>query len=147
MSTMSYHIPTQEDAALAVASSRSLSGSIGKSKSTSIRLDNSNEVLEVPATALRILVDILDTMAKGEAVSIIPVHKELTTQEAATILNVSRPYLVKLIESGEMPFHKVGTRRRILFKDLMDYKQKRDKESMALANELTAEAQELGMGY
>ncbi len=71
----------------------------------------------------------------------------LTTQEAATILNVSRPYLVKLIENGEIPFHKNGGRRKVLFKDLMEYKQKRDDASMVLLDELTAEAQAFDMGY
>lgn len=71
----------------------------------------------------------------------------LTTQEAANILNVSRPYLVKLIENGEIPFHKNGVRRKVLFKDLMEYKQKRDNASMVLLDELTAEAQAFNMGY
>ena len=86
-------------------------------------------------------------MARGDAVSLIPIHKELTTQEAANILNVSRPYLVKLMEAGEIPFHKNGVRRRVFFKDLMEYKQKRDQASMLLLDELTAEAQEFEMGY
>lgn len=103
--------------------------------------------MQVPVKAIRLLVEILDAMARGDAVSLIPIHRELTTQEAANILNVSRPYLVKLIESGEIPFHKNGVRRKVLFKDLMEYKQKRDRESMVLLDELTAEAQELDMGY
>lgn len=71
----------------------------------------------------------------------------LTTQESATILNVSRPYLVKLIENGEIPFHESGGKRKVLFKDLMEYKQKRDDASIVLLDELTAEAQAFNMGY
>ncbi|QTR54769.1 helix-turn-helix domain-containing protein [Thiothrix unzii] len=144
---VSYQVPTQEDTELAVESSRLLAACIGKGESACLRLHNGNELLQVPVKAIRLLVDILDAMARGDAVSLIPIHKELTTQEAANILNVSRPYLVKLIEAGEIPFHKNGVRRRVFFKDLMEYKQKRDQASMLLLDELTAEAQEFEMGY
>ncbi len=143
----SYQMPTQEDAVLAVESSRLLAACIGKGDSACLRLHDGDEVLQVPVKAIRLLVDILDAMARGDAVSLIPIHKELTTQEAANLLNVSRPYLVKLIENGEIPFHKNGVRRKVLFKDLMEYKHKRDQASMALLDELTAEAQEFDMGY
>ncbi|MDX9989544.1 helix-turn-helix domain-containing protein [Thiothrix unzii] len=144
---VSYQVPTQEDTELAVESSRLLAACIGKGESACLRLHNGNELLQVPVKAIRLLVDILDAMARGDAVSLIPIHKELTTQEAANILNVSRPYLVKLMEAGEIPFHKNGVRRRVFFKDLMEYKQKRDQASMLLLDELTAEAQEFEMGY
>lgn len=143
----SYQMPTQEDAVLAVESSRLLAACIGKGDSACLRLHDGDEVLQVPVKAIRLLVDILDAMARGDAVSLIPIHKELTTQEAANLLNVSRPYLVKLIENGEIPFHKNGVRRKVLFKDLMEYKHKRDQASMALLDELTAEAQDFDMGY
>ena len=144
---VSYQVPTQEDTELAVESSRLLAACIGKGESACLRLHSGNELLQVPVKAIRLLVDILDAMARGDAVSLIPIHKELTTQEAANILNVSRPYLVKLMEAGEIPFHKNGVRRRVFFKDLMEYKQKRDQASMLLLDELTAEAQEFEMGY
>lgn len=143
----SYQMPTQEDAVLAVESSRLLAACIGKGDSACLRLHDGDEVLQVPVKAIRLLVDILDAMARGDTVSLIPIHRELTTQEAANLLNVSRPYLVKLIENGEIPFHKNGVRRKVLFKDLMEYKHKRDQASMALLDELTAEAQDFDMGY
>lgn len=86
-------------------------------------------------------------MAQGNAVIIMPVHAELTTQEAANILNVSRPHLVKLLEEGEIPFYKVRTHRRIRFQDLIEYKRKRDEESKAAMQALADQAQEHGMGY
>ena len=86
-------------------------------------------------------------MGKGDAVKIVPLKKELTTTEAAEILNVSRPYLVELLESGKIPFRKVGVRRRILYQDLMVYKQQIDAQRMSALAELAAQAQELNMGY
>ena len=86
-------------------------------------------------------------MGKGNGVKIVPIRKELTTTEAADILNVSRPYLVGLLESGQLPFRSVGSRRRILLEDVMNYKNNIDaKREQALA-ELAAQAQELNMGY
>lgn len=144
---ISYQIPTPEDARLAVESSRLLATCIGKGESACLRLREGDEILQVPVKAIRLLVDILEAMARGDAVSLIPIHKELTTQEAANLLNVSRPYLVKLMEKGDIPFHKNGVRRKVLFKDLMEYKQQRDQSTRELLDDLTAEAQELDMGY
>ena len=93
------------------------------------------------------MAEILAQMGKGNGVKIVPIRKELTTTEAADILNVSRPYLVGLLESGQLPFRSVGSRRRILLEDVMNYKNNIDaKREQALA-ELATQAQELNMGY
>jgi len=147
MSALSYQVPTPEEARLAVESSRLLAACIGKGDNACLRLHDGDEMLQVPVKAIRLLVDILDAMARGDAVSLVPVHKELTTQEAANILNVSRPYLVKQLENGAIPFHKVGVRRKILFKDLIAYMQQRDQESQTILDQLVEEAQEQDMGY
>lgn len=111
--------------------------------------DDKNQAhrLELPTTALRLLVDILAELAEGNAVKVVPVHAELTTQEAADLLNVSRPHLVKLLEEGALPFHKAGKHRRVRFADLMQFKAHRDQASEDAMAALAKQAQELGMGY
>jgi len=108
---------------------------------------NQAHQIELPTTALRLLADVLTEMAEGNAVQIVPVHAELTTQEAADLLNVSRPHLVKLLEDGEIPFHRTGKHRRVRLADLMQYKQARMRASEATMAELTRLSQELGLGY
>lgn len=142
-----YQLPTPEDEAVAIKSSRQLAAILGKGEESRLRLYDGHETYEVPTKAIRLLADILQAMSRGEAFSVIPIHKELTTQEAANFLNVSRPYLVGLLEAGEMPYHKTGVRRKVLFRDLLDYKARRDEESRQLLENLITEAQDLGMGY
>jgi excisionase family DNA binding protein len=103
--------------------------------------------LQIPGHALRLLVDILAQIANGNAVTVAPVHSELTTQQAADILNVSRPYLVKLLEDRKLPHRRVGNRRRVLLADLLAYKRTDDVDRRAVAAELTSEAQRLGLDY
>ncbi len=86
-------------------------------------------------------------MAQGNAVTIIPTHAELTTQEAADFLNVSRPYLVKLLDKRKVPFHKVGTHRRIKFADLVAYKKIFESERDSILEELAEQSQGLKLGY
>lgn len=107
--------------------------------------DNVSHQIELPTSSLMLLMTILGELAAGNAVQVVPVHAELTTQEAANILNVSRPHMVKLLEDGELPFHKTGRHRRILFADLMKYKDLRDQKSQKAMQELSDLSQELGL--
>ncbi|WP_343530228.1 helix-turn-helix domain-containing protein [Yokenella regensburgei] len=107
--------------------------------------DDKTHTMELPTSAMTMLVEILGELAAGNAVQIVPVQAELTTQEAANILNVSRPHMVKLLEEGQLPFHKIGRHRRILFADLMKYKSKREHESLDAMQALADQAQDLGM--
>jgi len=101
----------------------------------------------LPATAVRLLTDMLSLLAQGRSVVVMPEDAELTTQQAADMLNVSRPYLIRLLEDGTLPHHKTGTHRRVRLHDLMAYRAQRAAESQAALDELTRQAQELGMGY
>ena len=107
--------------------------------------DNVTHHIELPTSSLKLLEAILGELALGNAVQVVPVHAELTTQEAANILNVSRPHMVKLLEEGQLPFHKTGRHRRVLFANLMQYKDKRDKESNSAMQELADLSQDLGL--
>jgi len=109
--------------------------------------ENRAHQVELPTSALRLLVDILAELADGNAVKVVPVHAELTTQEAADLLNVSRPHLIKLLESNALPYHRTGKHRRVRFSDLMRYKDERDQESADAMEELSKQAQDLRMGY
>lgn len=106
-----------------------------------------SETLILPATAVRLLTDVLGHLAEGRAVAVMPEEAQLTTQQAASFLNVSRPYLIKLVQAGEIPHQMVGTHRRILLRDLRDYRQQQADVSAAALDELVAEAEELGLGY
>jgi DNA binding domain, excisionase family len=99
----------------------------------------------LPEPIYRVLEQVVPLLAADMAVSIVPVGHLLTTQEAADLLNVSRPHLIKLLEEGAITFERVGTHRRIRFEDLMEYKHKRDKERRKSLKKLTQMAQEAGL--
>ncbi len=143
--------PTEADAQLARESSRRLAThQLGRQSSVRIQLVDAGaeaEPVAVPASALRLFLHLLEEMSQGNAVTLIPSHAELTTQQAADLLNVSRPYVVKLLEEGKIPFRTVGKYRRVRFDDLMAFKRKDDEARAKVLDQLTAEAQELGMGY
>jgi excisionase family DNA binding protein len=149
MGSLNYpaYIPSEDDAKLSQESSRILTTYLsGNGNQIEIvEADGNKHQATIPAAAYRLLVDALNQMAQGNAVSLIPIHTELTTQEAADLLNVSRPFLIEQIESGEIPHHKVGTHRRIYLNDLMGYKDRIDRTSSQGLDEMVAISQELGM--
>jgi excisionase family DNA binding protein len=118
-------------------------------RSVTLEAESDGRVLRVlvPEPAVRLLVELLRELGKGNAVMVVPFQTELTTQQAADILNVSRPYLVKLLEEGRIPYRTVGPRRRIRYADLMAFKRDDDAYRRSVAVELTQEAVEVGMGY
>jgi len=136
-------LPSKEDSELAREASQAMSST----QPTELRVRIDGKELVLPHAATRLIHHLLTEMAQGNAVTLIPIHAELTTQEAADFLNVSRPYLIRLLEQKKMPFHMVGTHRRIRFEDLMTFKQEFEKKRRDAMDELARQAQELGMGY
>ncbi|MCX7091997.1 MAG: helix-turn-helix domain-containing protein [Methylobacter sp.] len=143
------HLPTPQEAEEAKITSRALSKYANNERlHLKIASNNSDtDDLIVPGYAINLLLDILTEMSKGNAITVMPIHAELSTQETAELLNVSRPHLVELLEQGKIPFRKVGTHRRVLAKDVFDYKQRIDEDRLKALDELAAQAQQLGMGY
>jgi len=109
--------------------------------------DHKGTEIELSESAFRVLVEALSAMAGGNAVMLVPVEAEVTTQQAAEMLNVSRPYLVSLLESGEIAYRNVGRYRRIRYQDLLDYQARRTHRRKEAMDELVAQAQELNIGY
>lgn len=105
----------------------------------------SGEAFELPEPVFHLLHQMVYELLQGNSVTIVPIHKELTTQEAADILNVSRQYLVELLDAQTIPFTKVGTHRRVRFGDLMNYKKERDAKRREGLSRLTKKSQELGL--
>ncbi len=138
-------IPSSDDSRVAKRSSETLSRYV--SQSLSVRVGTTNDEIELPEGAVRLLVDILSNMAEGNAVTLIPVHAELTTKQAADILGVSRPFLIRLLEEGVIPFRKVGTHRRVYFEDVQAYKKQVTDERESTLQQLVEDAQSLDMGY
>ena len=124
---------------------RDLDAALAKSEGVAKLVAPSGEMLELPHSIYEVLRRIVHDIAQGRAVKVMPIHAELTTQEAADLLNVSRPFLVSLLEKGEMPYQKVGTHRRVRLDDLLIYRDRRDSERRQLLDEIASESQELGL--
>jgi len=139
-------LPSEDEVLLARQTSRALASRKQTPKPLRLRmLDDPTGTIKIPAPAVRMLIHILEEMGRGNAVSLIPVHAELTTQEAADMLNISRPSLIQLLEEGTIAFRKVGTHRRVRLNALLKYKRQADADRRAALAELAAYDQELGI--
>ncbi len=142
-------LPSEETARVASEALRGFSG-FRQRRPTHVEVvaegDGSASVT-VPVEAFELLVQVLAHLANGHGVTVMPVKAELTTQQAADILNVSRPHLIKQLDQGAMPFRRVGTHRRVLLKDVVEFKRVDDAKRREAVDALAAEAQALGLGY
>lgn len=100
--------------------------------------------VQLPDAVYELLLRILDGMQQGKAISIVPVMQDLTTQQAAVLLGISRPFFIKLLESGALPFHLTGAHRRVYLKDPMTYKEHRDHNRREALDQVAKEAEDLG---
>lgn len=143
----------EHDAALAQAAQRCLMAALDHSRAAQIQLVNvgsSGEnapLIELPPKVLRLVAELLGIMAQQKPVAIVPSDLELTTQEAASYLNVSRPFVIKEIESGKLSCRKVGRHRRIAFEQLQEYKRAMNSQANAALDKLAEQAQALNLGY
>ena len=141
--------PTTHEAAIARSSGQLLSHYARSDRPLTLRVRDGDQdrPIELPAGAVDLLMHVLEAFAAGRGVILIPENAELTTVQAAEVLNVSRPYLIKLLEVKAIPHRKVGKHRRVRMEDVMAYKAAIDREREEVLDQLTAEAQELDMGY
>ena len=138
--------PTKADSALAKVSSQQLAAHLGNAGlRLELKTGTTSEELVLPPSALLLLVRILTEIGQGNAVTLTPIRAELTTQQAADLLNVSRPHLVKLLDEGAIPSRKVGSHRRVELEDLLVYKRDYLAKRHAALDELQALSQELDM--
>ena len=110
-----------------------------------ILINASGERIELPKTVFEVLRTAVKLMSHGQAVTLVPEKKAVTTQRAADILGMSRPFFVKLLDSGAMPYHRVGNQRRVYLRDVLEYGRKRDHERLASLNRLARDAYNAGL--
>lgn len=146
ISAKKLRIPTPEESKVAGEVLQKLTSHLSRARNVDLTLSASKRNVEhvpIPERAVEMLAEILRQMAAGNAIAILPVRQEITTQEAAELMNVSRPYVVALVEKGELPCHKVGSHRRIPLAALLAFKAKADAERDKALDFLVAQAQEL----
>ena len=123
---------------------------LAKYRSRKLRLklcESGNVEIQLPAIAVKLLVELLSQVGQGHSVTLVATHGEMTTQEAADLLGVSRPFLVGLLDTGAMPSRRVGSHRRVKTTDVMAYRESSRRRRRVALDELAREAQELRLGY
>lgn len=142
MANIEIHLPSPEESLGAEQALRGLDGS--SDAALLIQVVGSRQAgVALPPKARALLLQILGHLANGDAVTVVPMHAEVTAQEAAELLGVSRPFVVRMIEEGKIACRLVGTHRRIPLADLLAFKEANKAERRKIAADLTAEAQEL----
>jgi excisionase family DNA binding protein len=143
------YTPTQEAITLASQALESVSAVVANPPETItfaiLNPDLQGTKITIPGGMFRLMVDVLNAVSQGEPITLLPHSAELTSQEAADMLNVSRPYLVKLLDEGAMPSRKVGIYRRVKVQDVLQYQKQEKAKREKILDELTQEAQEMGL--
>jgi excisionase family DNA binding protein len=146
-------LPTAEDGEQAKDSSRVLAQALANySDDDRVRMtiqgsSGSSNELVLPGDIMNLMLTVLTQVSQGNAISLVPIHQEISTQQAAELLSVSRPHLVKLLEQGDIPYRKVGSHRRVKLTDVMDYRKQVDEARGKALDELSALSQDAGMDF
>lgn len=143
-------VPTEKDIQLAKESTKrieALNITEGDHSAKLMVTDNHCLELELSKTMFEALIDVIQGMAAGKAMMLVPVDAELSTQEAADMLNVSRPYFIKMLDEGKLSYRTVGRYRRVRFEDVLKYQQEVEARRTEALDELVEQAQELNLGY
>lgn len=114
-------------------------------KDVQVLIDQDSAPIRLPASVVKLLTKAVHALAQGNAVAVTPIQADLTTQQAADLLNVSRPFLIKLLEDGKIPYYNVGSHRRIPYRELMEYRERRRQVRRRVLAEMAREAQEMGL--
>ena len=139
-------MPTDKESALAAETGRQIGSVINGAETVRGHFGPKDAVtVDLPITAVRLLLDILEQMARGNAVTLMPVHAELTTQQAADLLNVSRTHFVQLLDEGKIAHRKIGTHRRVRAEDVLAYRRETERARREALDELTKLDEELGL--
>lgn len=139
-------MPTDKESALAAETGRQIAAVINGAETVRAHFGPKGAAdVELPTAAVRLLLDILEQMARGNAVTLMPVHAELTTQQAADLLNVSRTHLVQLLDEAKIPHRKVGTHRRVRAEEVLSYRRETERARRKALDELTELDEELGL--
>ena len=144
MSDIATLVPEPADAELAASALRGLDAALGTEGPVRLRLGGRAGEVEVPRSALAALAQVLDSFAHGEGVTVVPAQAELTSQQAADALHVSRPFLIGLLDAGQIEYRTVGTHRRVKAASLIRYLREDDARRQTAADALAAETRELG---
>ena len=139
----SYGIPNERDAALAGQAGRALEALTDGTQPVSARFGD--RTVDLPAPAVQLLREVLDRMADGEGIALTPLHAELTTRQAAELLQVSRTHLVQLLDEGRIPCRMVGSHRRVRAEDILAFRRETEVRRREALDEMTARDQELGL--
>lgn len=110
-----------------------------------VTVAGTSESVHLPSSALELIKDVLANMAAGQGVTVVPAHAELTTQQAAELLNVSRPHVIKLLDQGLIRYRLVGRHRRILASSLLEHRRTQQRNARRAADDLTALSEDLGL--
>lgn len=138
-------LPSEAEARMAAELARKIAARLGEGATLKVQLEGKGEAESLPPIAARLVLDLLEELARGNAVTVSAIEAEITTQQAADVLNISRPSLIQLLDEGKLPYRRIGTHRRIPLEAVLAYKAEAYAKRKAALDEMSALHQELGL--